>query len=508
MAVQQTAEGWTITGSGQLGPPVDMLTNTLRVRYDENWKPLGVNVDGSVRGVATFLRTTVTGTTARSDASAGDAPEAKVDTIDPSAVLLLPGPFIAPYEAVAFRLKTAAPGTAVPAYVSSQVPIMLRVGESASEQIQTLARLINARRTRITFEVPGMPPSDADVWADENGRLLRLTVPDQGLDAVRADIASVSTRRVTVSRPGDTQVTIPANGFSLAGTISKPAAAAATPLPAVVLVGGSGLADRDETIAGIPIIGQLAGALADAGFVVLRYDKRGIGQSGGRAESATVSDYAEDVRAAVRFMASRRDVDRRRLAVAGYADGGTVAMLAASRENRIGALVLIATAGMSGADLNLSQVERAQSRSARSESEKQATVELQKKIQTAVMTGKGWEEVPPNMRRQADVPWFQSFLAFDPVRVMRDVDQPVLVLQPALDTQVAPVNAERLETAAKARRKVVPVEVITLAGLNHLLVPATTGEADEYGALRDKNVGADVSASIAGWLGKTLTARR
>ena len=165
-------------------------------------------------------------------------------------------------------------------------------------------------------------------------------------------------------------------------------------------------------------------------------------------------------------------------------------MLAASRENRIGALVLIATAGMTGADLNLSQVERAQSRSTRPESEKQATIALQKKIHTAVLTGKGWEEVPPNMRRQADVPWFQSFLAFDPARVMRDVDQPVLVLQPALDTQVPPLNADRLEAAAKARRKAVPVEVITLAGLNHLLVAATTGEADEYGALKDKNVGA------------------
>ena len=304
MAVERTAEGWTITGSGQLGPPVDMLTNTLRIRYDENWKPLGVNVGGAVRGVATSLRTTVDGTTARSDASAGDAPEAKVDTIDPSAVLLLPGPFIAPYEAVAFRLKTAAPGTVVPAYISSQVPITLRVGESSSVQIQTLARVIDARRTTITFEVPGMPPSDAEVWADENGRLLRLTVPDQGLDAVRADIASVSARRVTVSRPGDTQVTIPANGFSLAGTISKPAAATATPLPAVVPWADPGWPIAMRRSRAFPS-SDLPGTLPMR--VVLRFDKRGIG-SGGRAESATVSDYAEDARA-VRFMAARRDVD-------------------------------------------------------------------------------------------------------------------------------------------------------------------------------------------------------
>ena len=35
-------------------------------------------------------------------------------------------------------------------------------------------------------------------------------------------------------------------------------------------------------------MGQIARALVDAGFLVVRYDKRGIGQSGGRAESATI----------------------------------------------------------------------------------------------------------------------------------------------------------------------------------------------------------------------------
>ena len=62
-----------------------------------------------------------------------------------------------------------------------------------------------------------------------------------------------------------------------------------------MLVAGSGPVDRDETVAGIPIFGQLASALADAGYLVVRYDKRGVGQSGGRPESATLSDYAEDV---------------------------------------------------------------------------------------------------------------------------------------------------------------------------------------------------------------------
>ena len=60
-----------------------------------------------------------------------------------------------------------------------------------------------------------------------------------------------------------------------------------------------GPVDRDEIVSGVAVFGMLATPLADAGYYVLRYDKRGIGQSGGRAETATLEDLAEDVRAVV-----------------------------------------------------------------------------------------------------------------------------------------------------------------------------------------------------------------
>ena len=130
----------------------------------------------------------------------------------------------------------------------------------------------------------------------------------------------------------------------LTGTLSKPASAppGATRLPAVLLVGGSGPTDRDELVFGIPIFGQLADAIADAGFIVLRYDKRGVGMSGGRDEAATLADYADDVRAAVKFLSDRKDVDPKRIAFVGYGEGGIVAMLAAAKDKRIAALALVA----------------------------------------------------------------------------------------------------------------------------------------------------------------------
>jgi uncharacterized protein len=509
VSVERSAGGYTITSTGRVGAPIDLVIRQFTARYDTDWKPIELIIDGTIRGQASTLHTTVSGTTASTEitGAAGTSPVRRSDTIDAQA-LLLPNPFIAPYEAVAARASTASSGTTLFLYQPGQGSFTAIVGESATERIQTVARVINARRTPVTFQAAGVPPAETEIWADENGRLLRLRIPSQGLEVAREDMTAVSTRRMTMSRPNDLDVRIQANGFSLAGTLSKPETASG-PLPAVILVAGSGAVDRDETVGGVPIFGQLADALADAGFAVLRYDKRGVGQSGGRPESATLADYAEDLRAAVRMMADRKDIDRRRIGVLGHSEGGALALIAAARDDRIAAVALLATVGTSGADLNMYQVTHALERSNRPEAERQNTIELQRQIQQAVLTGKGWETipVPPAVRRQAETPWFQSFLAFDPAKVMKDVDQPLLIVQGLLDTQVPPDHADKLAALASGRKKGGAAEVVKVSGVNHLLVPAKTGEVDEYGSLATAGISREVTDAIAAWLRKTLPAR-
>jgi hypothetical protein len=210
----------------------------------------------------------------------------------------------------------------------------------------------------------------------------------------------------------------------------------------------------------------------------------------------------------VKWLSDRKDVDAKRIAVAGHSDGGTVALMAAAREKRIAAAVVLGTSGVTGAELVLAQQQRVLSRSKMTAEEQQAKVDLQKRIHEAVITGKGWDQLPADVRRQVDNPEYQSILLNDPSKVMPNVKQPILIVQGELDTQVEPANADKLEALARKRKNAPPVDVVKVPGVNHLLVPAKTGEVDEYGTLTDKQVSANVTNAIVTWLKKTLSVTR
>jgi uncharacterized protein len=502
IAVTRTTEGWNILSTGRIAPPVDIVARRLEVRYTADWQPIEFTIDASVRNQVQYIHTIFDSTTAKNDITVSGQTTPKSDPIEPGSIVLPSGLF-SPYEALAARLRTAAPGTTLPVYILPQAALTLTVVDSTTEQIQTSVRLIAARRTHAMISTANTP-LDLNIWGDENGRLLRLTVPAQNLDIVRDDIASVASRQVVVSRANDERVRIPANGFTLAGTLSKPTAPSTAPLPAVVLIGGSGPADRDGLAFGVATLGELAGALADAGFIALRYDKRGVGQSGGRPEASGLQDYSDDQRAALKFLTSRKDVDSKRMAVVGHSEGGLVSLMSADKDKRIAAVVLLATPGVSGSDLVLAQQQHLLSRTNLPDADKQTRIELQKRINEAAMTGKGLDAFPPDVRRQIDNTEFQSLLNTDPAKILPGVPQPILIVHGMLDTQVGPDNADRLEGLARSRKQPAAVDVVKVPAVNHLMAAATTGEVDEYASLPDRHVSPAVSAAVVEWLKKTL----
>jgi dienelactone hydrolase len=86
---------------------------------------------------------------------------------------------------------------------------------------------------------------------------------------------------------------------------------------------------------------KLAEALAQAGFVALRIDLRGRGDSeGDMASEITPEGDVLDARAALDYLAAHAQVDAARLGVIGLSWGGTVAALIAGRDPRVAAAVL------------------------------------------------------------------------------------------------------------------------------------------------------------------------
>jgi uncharacterized protein len=508
--VQRTAEGWTISSSGRLSPPLDLVTRRMVIRYGPDWAPLGMDIDAVSLGAATSFRTTVNGTIATTEVTERGQTIPKADTISPHA-LLLPNMYFASFEALALQLSTMTGDSArFPGYIVPQGEIPVDARRLESETIQTPQASLRVRRFAVLFGNPGRP-LDSEVWIDDEGRLLRFSVVAHGLVVVREDVSSVSTRRQNITRAGDESVQMPGNGFNLVGTVSRPTGTpdAKGRFPAVIMVGGSSQTDRDETVAGIPLFGEIAGQLADAGYLVVRYDKRGVGQSGGRPESATLVDYADDALAVFRFLRERKDVDDQRIALFGHGEGAWIALLAASREKEIAALVLAGAPAVPGRELVLEQQQTALAQTSLSDEEKQARVTLQRQVNAAVLGQGDWTGVSEDARRQADTPWFHSFLSFEPAGVVRRVRQPVLIVHGELDKQVLPHHADKLEELARARKKTPAdaVRVVKVPGINHLLVPARTGEVSEYASLEDRHVSHEVGAAVGAFLKEKMKAR-
>ena len=497
----RTPDGWIITAGGRTAPPFETTLHRFELKYSADWQPVELKLEATAGKTSLALATSFGATTAINEITQNGLTNAKTDQVS-ARTIVVPNNFYAGYEALAARLAGAAPGTQLPLYVVPQTEVKLTVKSVREQPFAVPGGTLNTRRYEAVVENPGAQLTVL-IDVDERSRFVRLEVPSASLTVLRSDVAGVAARPITARNPTDNDVSIPGNGFILASTITTPPAAASRlRYPAIVLVAGSGPVDRDGTVAGIPIFAQLAGALAQRGFIVLRYDKRGVGQSGGRAETATLQDYSGDLLAVVKWLRRRKDVDNKRLAVAGHSEGGWVAMLAASRQKDITSVILLGAAGTTGSELILEQQRHALDQMKAPDDERKAKIELQTRIQNAVLTGKGWEDIPADLRVQADTPWFASLLAFDPAKVMSKVKQPILIIQGELDKQVPPHHADKLAELARGRKKAPAVEVKRLPGINHLLARATTGEVSEYGVLTERTITPEAGEAIAVWLSK------
>jgi pimeloyl-ACP methyl ester carboxylesterase len=102
---------------------------------------------------------------------------------------------------------------------------------------------------------------------------------------------------------------------------------------------------------------------------------------------------------------------------------------------------------------------------------------------------------------EAVSPWFRFLINYDPGPALRDLKQPVLALNGALDVQVPPAQNLPAITWELEAGENKDYEVVKLAGLNHLFQTAITGSPSEYGEI-EETIAPSVLNLIAEWINR------
>ena len=317
----------------------------------------------------------------------------------------------------------------------------------------------------------------------------------------------------------------PDPGVAPVGTLTYPKSGGA--FPAVVLVAGTGAHNRDAGMSLHKTLLVLADHLTRQGFAVLRYDKRGVGLTGGeRHPGPTTDDYAADALAAVRFLKMQPNIDPRRIGIAGHSEGGIIAaMVAAEAPEDVGFIVMLAGTGLPGQENQSLQG----AAFARADGVPEALILLNQKLERGQLTiaasKLGRQEALDAMRMATKAlpaedkekleipaeglpaeafeallsPWFRRFLALDPRSYLEKVTCPVLAIVGEKDLQVPPAeNLQGIERALErgANRH---ATVRQLAGVNHNLQTARTGKLSEY-FLIEETVAPSVLELLSTWM--------
>lgn len=308
----------------------------------------------------------------------------------------------------------------------------------------------------------------------------------------------------------DVTYTNPAEGNTLAGTLTLPAGDG--PHPAALLITGSGGQDRDETIFDHKPFWVIADYLSRRGIAVLRVDDRGIGGSDGARADLTSADFAGDVKAGVAFLREQSEIDMARVGLIGHSEGGLIAPMVAAEDPEIAFIVMLAGTGVDGRQVLELQNELLLRAAGASDDYVEAQLERQRPLWDAMAAGadeetldplltallehqlqgvtgeardQTWEVAWAQAKAQATSAWFQYFLSTDPAQFLEQTQAPVLALNGTLDLQVdAEQNLPAIE-AALARAGNDDVTVVRLDRLNHLFQTATTGSVAEYGAIEE-----------------------
>ena len=308
------------------------------------------------------------------------------------------------------------------------------------------------------------------------------------------------------------------------------------PFVTAVMITGSGLQDRDETVFGHKPFAVIADYLTKKGFAVLRIDDRNIGKSKGDVKNATSADFADDVMASINYVRQRKEVDKSKIGVIGHSEGGFIAPIIYTKWTKLAFIISLAGTGVSGAEILLKQQTDPIKNLVDSASFNAFYLLTKRTLQdihdnvdepdslilnTIKKSYTDWKASQPDsvlVTLHADVAtpemygkqispelqvWLKYFIATDPDQFWQKVKCPVLALNGEKDIQVYANQNISAITASLKKAGNKNVTTIIFPGLNHLFQHCTKCTVPEYKEL-EETFAPEVLQAIVDWLKKNF----
>ena len=290
-----------------------------------------------------------------------------------------------------------------------------------------------------------------------------------------------------------------ADNIKLAGTLTLPKKEGK--FPVAIIISGSGPQDRNGEMFGHKPYYVLADYLTNNGIGVLRYDERGVGESEGNFQSAAINEFSSDVKAAIDYLKTRKEINSSKIGLIGHSIGGIIAPKVAAENADIDFIVLMAAPGINGDKVMLSQkaaLERLMGYNEMQISQSQDFVkgaydiivnsELDnpslKDSLNSFYTHKYGAMLPKDQREtivdQITGYEFVSLIKSEPSKYLEQIKCPVLAINGSKDFQILPEEnllAIKNSIEKNGNKK---VKVVELENLNHLFQESETGMLSEY----------------------------
>jgi len=510
-------EGYMLLSEARLSSGDQTITLAQQYQLDQDFTPVLYNLAADTPSGSQLISAQMGSKGLHMDVLAGLAHQS-VDISDKRNTIILDNNLISHYVV----LLLAAEAGAIDRDFTAAVPQVLLSLPAHLDGPNTIE--FTSGESRYTGKLYGLKLGDLSVsLVTYTDRLVGLFIPAQATVAYNADLFSEEISLAEESDgkdalpPGvrEENVTFVSDGISLAGTLTLPEGGTES-VPGVLFIHGSGPVDRDGNASGLKMDAyrQLAHALAEVGVGSLRYDKRGVGESGGTFVETSRKDLLSDANAALFTLRSAKEIDAGRCFLVGHSEGGILAPIIASEKEDLAGIVLLAGAAHSLDFIIRGQIEQLNRDAGKNEEEVKAVLAMEDQYLDFVRTSEGeWSDYSFDDLKGAmpwltqekyqeitalSLSWLREHFLHDPLETIRKVTCPVLIIQGGKDFQVPPDEAELLSSALQeAGNSDVTVDLIP--DLNHLLRHHPEEPNLTYRHL-DEPVDQRVIEIITGWI--------